>query len=137
MAEAESQSLVQGMTLEGNELESLLKKEFKPKTSNAKEAIENQVRSMSAVRGVKNLTHSLPPGSRLDPQLHRDAQLALALNSNLVGNKIHVYVKNGIIHLTGEVDDVSQKRLAGQIVALGRGSYLIKNRIRINARADS
>jgi type VI secretion system protein ImpC len=48
MAEAESQSLIQGATLEGNDLESLLKKEFKPKTSNAKEAIEKAVKTLAA-----------------------------------------------------------------------------------------
>jgi len=55
MAEAESQSLVQGATLEGNDLESLLKKEFKPKTSNAKEAIERAVKTLAsqALEGVK------------------------------------------------------------------------------------
>jgi type VI secretion system protein ImpC len=54
MAEAESQSLVQGATLEGNDLESLLKKEFKPKTSNAKEAIERAVKTLAsqALEGV-------------------------------------------------------------------------------------
>jgi type VI secretion system protein ImpC len=48
MAEAESQSLIQGATLEGNDLEALLKKEFKPKTSNAKEAIEKAVKTLAA-----------------------------------------------------------------------------------------
>src|ERR1051325_1202619 len=54
MAEAESQSLVQGVQLEGNDLESLLKKEFKPKTSNAKEAIEKAVKTLAsqALEGV-------------------------------------------------------------------------------------
>src|SRR6185295_15882728 len=54
MAEAESQSLVQGATLEGNDLESLLKKEFKPKTSNAKDAIEKAVKTLAtqALEGV-------------------------------------------------------------------------------------
>ncbi len=54
MAEAESQSLVQGVQLEGNDLEALLKKEFKPKTSNAKEAIEKAVKTLAsqALEGV-------------------------------------------------------------------------------------
>jgi type VI secretion system protein ImpC len=45
---------MQGAQLEGNDLESLLKKEFKPKTSNAKEAIERAVKTLAsqALEGV-------------------------------------------------------------------------------------
>ncbi len=67
--------------------------------------------------------------SRFDSQLDRDAKLALALNSNLVGNNIDVYVKHGIIYLSGTVQRSSQKELAGQIVALGRRSFVVKNLI--------
>ena len=54
MAEAQAQSQVSGLQLEGNDLESLLKKEFKPKTSNAKEAIESAVKTLAsqALEGV-------------------------------------------------------------------------------------
>jgi type VI secretion system protein ImpC len=54
MSEAQSQSAVAGLQLEGNDLESLLKKEFKPKTSNAKEAIESAVKTLAsqALEGV-------------------------------------------------------------------------------------
>jgi type VI secretion system protein ImpC len=48
MSEAQSQSAVAGLQLEGNDLEALLKKEFKPKTSNAKEAIEAAVKTLAA-----------------------------------------------------------------------------------------
>ena len=48
MSEAQSQSAVSGLQLEGNDLEALLKKEFKPKTSNAKEAIEVAVKTLAA-----------------------------------------------------------------------------------------
>src|SRR3954469_5342888 len=50
---AEAQNLA-GITLEGNDLESLLKKEFKPKTSNAKDAIEKAVKTLAsqALEGV-------------------------------------------------------------------------------------
>jgi type VI secretion system protein ImpC len=54
MAESQAQSQVAGLQLEGNDLESLLKKEFKPKTSNAKEAIESAVKTLAtqALEGV-------------------------------------------------------------------------------------
>lgn len=48
MAEAQSQSQVAGLQLEGSDLESLLKKEFKPKTSNAKDAIESAIKTLAA-----------------------------------------------------------------------------------------
>lgn len=52
---ASSQSALSSIQLEGNDLESLLKKEFKPKTSGAKEAIESAVRTlaMQALEGTK------------------------------------------------------------------------------------
>lgn len=98
---------------------------------NARRSIQNQIQSLNSVKGVRNLTHPLPTGSRRDPELSKDARLALALNSDLVGNNIDVFVNNGIIYLTGKVEDSSQKKLAGQIVALGRGSFVIKNQINI------
>ena len=103
----------------------------------AKRAIEDQVQNISSVKGVRNLTQPAPTGSRRDPQLSKDARLALALNSDLIGNTIDVSVSNGIIYLTGEVNDQSQKELAGQIVALGRGSFLIKNHIKISSSSKS
>ncbi|MBI1189361.1 MAG: type VI secretion system contractile sheath large subunit [Tepidisphaera sp.] len=47
MSQAQSQGL-SGIQLEGNDLEALLQKEFKPKTSNAKEAIESAVKTLAA-----------------------------------------------------------------------------------------
>ena len=49
MAEEKSQeSALQGVTFEGNELSSLLKKEFKPKGDRAQEAIESAVQTLAA-----------------------------------------------------------------------------------------
>lgn len=45
---SQAQSQVAGIQLEGNELEALLQKEFKPKTSNAKDAIESAVKTLAA-----------------------------------------------------------------------------------------
>jgi len=103
----------------------------------ARRSIETQVENLSYVKEVKNLTSPAPVGSRRDPQLSKDARLALALNSNLVGNSIDVSVSNGVIYLTGIVNDQPQKELAGQIVALGRGSFLIKNHLKIASGSDS
>jgi len=48
MAEMEKQgSALAGVTLEGNDFASLLKKEFKPKTDEAKEAVERAVRTLA------------------------------------------------------------------------------------------
>jgi len=55
MAEANAQSQgLGGVTLEGGDLESLLQKEFKPKTTNAKDAIEKAVKTLAsqALEGV-------------------------------------------------------------------------------------
>ncbi|MEO5971089.1 MAG: BON domain-containing protein [Bdellovibrionia bacterium] len=104
---------------------------------NAKKSAENQIQALNYVKGVRNFTRPASTGTRHDPRLSRDAALALALNSNLVGNSIDVYVNNGIIYLTGIVNNTSQKELAGQIVALGRGSFLIKNHIKISSTSDS
>jgi osmotically-inducible protein OsmY len=103
----------------------------------AKRSTEDLVQSIHYVKRVNNLTHALSTGSRHDPQFSKDAQLALALNSNLVGNNIEVFVQNGIIYLTGRVQNLSQKELASHIVALGRGSFVIKNQIRVASFADS
>jgi type VI secretion system protein ImpC len=48
MAESQAQSSLSGVQFGGTELESLLQKEFKPKTSNAKEAIEGAVKTLAA-----------------------------------------------------------------------------------------
>jgi type VI secretion system protein ImpC len=58
---AENQAQSQGLTglqLEGNDLESLLNKEFKPKTSQAKEGIEKAVRTLAetALQGVATIS---------------------------------------------------------------------------------
>src|SRR6187200_2177278 len=48
MAETEQQkSQAEGLTLEGNEFSSLLQKEFKPKTDEAKGAVEQAVRTLA------------------------------------------------------------------------------------------
>ena len=49
MAEAQQQILPQGVQLEGNDLESLLQKEFKPKTNNATSAIQTAVKTLAEV----------------------------------------------------------------------------------------
>ncbi|MCC6950355.1 MAG: type VI secretion system contractile sheath large subunit, partial [Phycisphaerales bacterium] len=52
---SQAQSGLQGIQFGGSELESLLQKEFKPKTSNAKEAIESAVKTLAqqALEGTK------------------------------------------------------------------------------------
>ena len=48
MAESQVQSpQTEGLTLEGNELSNLLNKEFKPKTDEAKGAVEQAVRTLA------------------------------------------------------------------------------------------
>ena len=48
MAEMEKQgSALAGVTLEGNDFASLLKKEFKPKTDEAKSAVEQAVQTLA------------------------------------------------------------------------------------------
>ena len=47
MAEAQQSSQLQGVTFEGNELGSLLQKEFKPKTEEAKSAVEQAVQTLA------------------------------------------------------------------------------------------
>ncbi len=48
MAQLESQgSALAGVTLEGNDFSSLLKKEFKPKTDEAKSAVEQAVQTLA------------------------------------------------------------------------------------------
>ena len=47
MAEAQAQSAVSSVQFEGNPLGDLLNKEFKPKTSNAKSAIESAVQTLA------------------------------------------------------------------------------------------
>lgn len=47
MAEAQAQSALSGVQFEGNPLGDLLNKEFKPKTSNAKSAIESAVQTLA------------------------------------------------------------------------------------------
>jgi type VI secretion system protein ImpC len=48
MAETEQQKALEGVSLEGNELASLLQKEFKPKTDEAKSAVEQAVQTLAA-----------------------------------------------------------------------------------------
>ncbi len=47
MAEAQQSSQLQGVTFEGNELGALLQKEFKPKTDEAKSAVEQAVQTLA------------------------------------------------------------------------------------------
>jgi type VI secretion system protein ImpC len=47
MAEAQSSFIPQGLQLEGTDLESLLQKEFKPKTNNATTAIQSAVKTLA------------------------------------------------------------------------------------------
>lgn len=47
MAETQQQSQLEGVTFEGNELASLLQKEFKPKTDEAKSAVEQAVATLA------------------------------------------------------------------------------------------
>jgi len=59
MSEAQAQSQgVAGLQVEGSDLEALLQKEFKPKTSNAKDAIEKAVRTLAAqaMEGVATIS---------------------------------------------------------------------------------
>jgi len=59
MSETNTQSQgLTGIQFEGNELESLLQKEFKPKTSGAKEAIESAVKTLAAqaLEGVSTIS---------------------------------------------------------------------------------
>jgi osmotically-inducible protein OsmY len=102
----------------------------------SRNSIVAQVKAINSVKGIKNLMHAVPTGTRYDPQLSKEARLALALNSNLVGENIDVSVTNGIIYLTGKVEEISQKELASRIVALGRGTFLIKNYIRIASSSE-
>ena len=48
MAETQQQTQLEGVTFEGNELASLLQKEFKPKTDEAKSAVEQAVQTLAA-----------------------------------------------------------------------------------------
>lgn len=48
MADTAQQSALQGVTFEGNELGSLLRKEFKPKTEEASSAVEQAVQTLAA-----------------------------------------------------------------------------------------
>ena len=48
MAETQAQTALEGVSLEGNELASLLQKEFKPKTDEAKSAVEQAVQTLAA-----------------------------------------------------------------------------------------
>ena len=47
MAEAQTSSALSSVTLEGNDLASLLNKEFKPKTDEAKNAVETAVQTLA------------------------------------------------------------------------------------------
>jgi type VI secretion system protein ImpC len=47
MAEAQAASLLAGVQMEGNELASLLQKEFKPKSDDAKSAVETAVQTLA------------------------------------------------------------------------------------------
>ena len=48
MAETEKVAQAAGLTFEGNEFSALLQKEFKPKTEEAKSAVEQAVRTLAA-----------------------------------------------------------------------------------------
>src|SRR6476660_9181373 len=48
MSQTNAQSAAAGATIEINEFDSLLKKEFKPKTDRAKDAIESAVKTLAA-----------------------------------------------------------------------------------------
>ncbi len=51
MSQANAQGAgLQGVQFEGNDLEALLQKEFKPKTGNAKDAIEVAVKTLAQQR---------------------------------------------------------------------------------------
>lgn len=58
MAESQSQGSLNAIQLEGSDLESLLQKEFKPKTTGAKDAIETAVKTLAqqALAGVATVS---------------------------------------------------------------------------------
>jgi osmotically-inducible protein OsmY len=66
-----------------------------------------------------------------DSRYLRDAQLALALNSDLVGHQVEAFVKDGVIYLKGQARTPAQRTLAARIVSLGRGPFLVRNQIQI------
>ena len=50
MAETQSAASLAGVQLEGNDLASLLQKEFKPKSDDAKSAVEQAVQTLAQLR---------------------------------------------------------------------------------------
>ena len=51
MAEAQSSSALASVALEGSDLASLLQKEFKPKSDDAKSAVEQAVQTLAVASG--------------------------------------------------------------------------------------
>jgi hypothetical protein len=99
----------------------------------AKEALLHAVNQIPEVQSLRDHTFVQNSPTARDSQIHHEASLALALNSNLLGSQIEVSVHQGIIDLHGRVDHLNQKVLAGRIVALGRGPLFIRNRIIVSS----
>src|ERR1700741_193835 len=76
MAELEKQgSALAGVTLEGNDFASLLKKEFKPKTEEAKSAVEQAIQTL-AQQALANTQAISGAWAAPPPHQHRDRRAA-------------------------------------------------------------
>ncbi|MFZ9594534.1 MAG: BON domain-containing protein [Bdellovibrionia bacterium] len=102
----------------------------------SRETLVHTLNQIPEAQGVVDQTVLPSSFTEHDSRILREAKLALALNSNLIGTDIDVFVHRGIVNLQGRVDSLAKKILAGKIIALGRGPLLIRNRIFVSYEAS-
>ena len=77
------------------------------------------------------------PGGRTDEEIAHSAELALQWVSHLPKGAIRIYVQNGEITLSGEVEWDSQRRNAASAVRYLAGVNAIIDNVALNSRASA
>lgn len=101
-----------------------------------KQTVEHVARSVVGVVGVESML-TVNAAERGDAEVQDDVQFNLQSDSQLTGNTITVTVRDGTVHLAGEVDDYSSKFHAARLCARVRGVRAISNELKVRWSAST
>ena len=108
-------------------------------TANNLLAKERATRIASAVKGVVSVVNSIavvPPITRSDAQIRDDVKTALLTDPATDSYEVTVEVEDNAVTLSGEVDSLAERMLAGKVAKGVRGVTGLTNDIAVDYKTD-
>lgn len=96
-----------------------------------KKRAENDIEFLSGVIAVKNELSIVPTKSLIDEDIAEDILASLRRKVDVAADKVNVYVKNGVVTLSGKVEDYSAWLAAYNSAENTLGVIDVKDKIQI------